>query len=99
MTGSGADGSRPVAIPVPAVPDKMALPDPMAIADHDQLSAEEHRYIGAARAANTVRGYHSDWTEFATWSASTTSTRYPRRRARSPATSPCSPDTAPRSAP
>ena len=39
----------------------------MAIADHDELSGEERRYIGAARSANTLRGYHSDWTEFATW--------------------------------
>ena len=52
---------------LPAVPDEMGQPDPMAIAEHDELSADERRYIGAARAANTVRGYRSDWTEFATW--------------------------------
>ena len=54
--------------PLPAVPEEvLPVPDPMAIADHDQLSLEERRYIGAARAANTVRGYRSDWTEFTTW--------------------------------
>ena len=52
---------------LPAVPDEVRQPDPMAIAEHDELSADERRYIGAARAANTVRGYRSDWTEFATW--------------------------------
>ena len=39
----------------------------MAIGDHDELSVDERRCIGAARAANTLRGYRSDWTEFATW--------------------------------
>ncbi len=53
--------------PPTAVPGAVVIPDPMAIADHDQLTADERRYIGAARAANTVRGYRSDWTEFATW--------------------------------
>lgn len=49
------------------VPGPVVVPDPMAIPDHDQLTDDERRYIGAARAANTVRGYRSDWTEFATW--------------------------------
>lgn len=50
-----------------AVLGAVVVPDPMAIADHDQLTVDERRYIGAARAVNTVRGYRSDWTEFATW--------------------------------
>jgi integrase len=33
----------------------------------DDLSADEHRYITAARASNTLRGYRSDWAEFRTW--------------------------------
>ncbi len=33
----------------------------------DDLSADEHRYITAARAPNTLRGYRSDWAEFRTW--------------------------------
>ena len=31
------------------------------------VSAAETRYITAARAANTLRGYRSDWNEFAAW--------------------------------
>jgi integrase len=54
-----------VTSPLPALPDE--VPDPMAIPDHDELSVDERHYIGAARAASTVRGYRSDWTEFATW--------------------------------
>lgn len=53
--------------PIPARPVEVLVPDPMAIADHDELSVDERRYIGAARAASTLRGYRSDWTEFATW--------------------------------
>jgi site-specific recombinase XerD len=35
----------------------------------DALSADERRYIGAARAPNTLRGYRSDWAEFTAWCA------------------------------
>jgi integrase len=31
------------------------------------ISAAETRYISAARAANTLRGYRSDWNEFTAW--------------------------------
>ena len=31
------------------------------------LTAEESRYVDAARAANTRRGYRADWTDFTTW--------------------------------
>ncbi len=37
--------------------------------DDEGLSADERRYIGAARAPNMLRGYRSDWTEFTAWSA------------------------------
>ncbi|GGM09624.1 site-specific integrase [Nakamurella endophytica] len=57
------------ATPPTELPAEVAVPDPMAIADQDKLSSDERRYIGAARAANTVRGYRSDWTEFTTWCA------------------------------
>jgi site-specific recombinase XerD len=43
--------------------------DPFALLAEDALSAEEEHYIGAARAANTVRGYRSDWAEFTAWCA------------------------------
>ena len=32
-----------------------------------ELSLAEQRYITAARAPNTLRGYRSDWAEFTTW--------------------------------
>ena len=32
--------------------------------DDEASSAAERRYIGAARAPNTLRGYRSDWAEF-----------------------------------
>lgn len=35
------------------------------------VSAAETRYITAARAPNTLRGYRSDWAEFTTWCART----------------------------
>jgi site-specific recombinase XerD len=37
--------------------------------DGDYLSVDEQRYITAARAPNTLRGYRSDWAEFCTWCA------------------------------
>jgi site-specific recombinase XerD len=38
----------------------------MVVADHT-LTRDEARYVDAARAANTVRGYRADWTDFTTW--------------------------------
>jgi hypothetical protein len=32
-------------------------------------SGDEAEYVEAARAANTLRGYRSDWREFTTWCA------------------------------
>lgn len=37
------------------------------LADEQPLSAEEARYVQAARAANTLLGYRSDWREFTSW--------------------------------
>lgn len=40
---------------------------PVAVVATESLTAEEARYVDAARAANTVRGYRADWTDFTTW--------------------------------
>lgn len=37
--------------------------DPLALVDAALLSEDEARYVGAARATNTLRGYRSDWKE------------------------------------
>ncbi|MDN5762484.1 MAG: tyrosine-type recombinase/integrase, partial [Microlunatus sp.] len=42
---------------------------PVDLAAEQPLSAEEARYVQAARAANTLRGYRSDWSEFTGWCA------------------------------
>lgn len=39
------------------------------LAAEQPLSDEEARYVQAARSANTLRGYRSDWTEFSSWCA------------------------------
>jgi len=44
--------------------------DPVALLDGVPLSEDEAGYVEAARAANTLRGYRSDWREFATWCTS-----------------------------
>ena len=41
--------------------------DALALLDEVPLSEEEAGYVEAARAANTLRGYRSDWREFTTW--------------------------------
>ncbi|ODU05026.1 MAG: hypothetical protein ABS81_08675 [Pseudonocardia sp. SCN 72-86] len=41
--------------------------DALALASDLPLSADEAAYVEAARAENTLRGYRSDWAEFATW--------------------------------
>lgn len=38
--------------------------DPLLVLDGVPLSEEEELYAGAARAANTLRGYRSDWREW-----------------------------------
>lgn len=39
----------------------------MAVTAGQTLTPDEARYVDAARAANTVRGYRADWTDFTTW--------------------------------
>lgn len=48
---------------VPVVPPT----DPVALLDDVPLSTAEASYVEAARSANTLRGYRSDWREFASW--------------------------------
>src|SRR4051794_12772909 len=40
---------------------------PLELAAEQPLSDDEARYVQAARAANTLRGYGSDWREFTSW--------------------------------
>jgi len=42
--------------------------DPLQVVDVASLSADEAAYVRAARAANTLRGYRSDWAEWCAWS-------------------------------
>jgi len=44
-----------------------AASDPLALLDDVLLSEEEQGYVAAARAANTLRGYRSDWAEWCSW--------------------------------
>jgi site-specific recombinase XerD len=41
--------------------------DAMRLLDDVPLTEDEAQYVDAARAANTVRGYRSDWQEFTSW--------------------------------
>jgi len=41
--------------------------DPVALLDEVPLTSAEAGYVEAARAANTLRGYRSDWREFTAW--------------------------------
>lgn len=41
--------------------------DPLDLLDEVPLTDDEAGYVDAARAANTLRGYRSDWREFTTW--------------------------------
>jgi site-specific recombinase XerD len=40
---------------------------PVAVVGEQDLTVAETRYVEAARAANTVRGYRADWTDFTRW--------------------------------
>jgi len=42
-------------------------PDALALLDAVPLTEDEAGYVEAARAANTLRGYRSDWREFTAW--------------------------------
>jgi len=41
--------------------------DPLQVLDVAALSSDEAAYVAAARAANTLRGYRSDWAEWCAW--------------------------------
>lgn len=41
--------------------------DPLGALDGQALDEDEARYVSAARAANTLRGYRSDWGEWCAW--------------------------------
>lgn len=41
--------------------------DALALLEHVPLTQDEAGYVDAARAANTLRGYRSDWREFTSW--------------------------------
>ncbi len=43
--------------------------DPLALLDDVPLSDDEAGYVAAARAANTLKGYRSDWAEWCDWCA------------------------------
>jgi site-specific recombinase XerD len=57
----------------PADPTQAALAaptsDPVRVLDDAPLTGDEATYVAAARAANTLRGYRSDWREFTSWCA------------------------------
>ncbi|MDF8266460.1 site-specific integrase [Luteipulveratus flavus] len=48
-------------------PGRPAETDAIALLDDVPLSTAEAGYVEAARAANTLRGYRSDWAEFTAW--------------------------------
>ena len=62
--------SRPTSAESPTtgvVRASSAATDAVQLLDEVPLTEAEAEYVEAARAANTLRGYRSDWTEFATW--------------------------------
>ena len=48
-------------------PDSAGHAGELTRAGDRPLSAAEAGYVEAARAANTLRGYRSDWREFSAW--------------------------------
>lgn len=44
-----------------------ATSDPLVLATESPVTADEARYVQAARSANTLRGYRSDWREWSAW--------------------------------
>ncbi len=53
----------------PAIAESRGRNDPVALLDGVPLNEDEAGYVEAARAANTLRGYRSDWREFTSWCA------------------------------
>ena len=51
--------------------DRRPLPasGPLELVDEVPLGGDEKAYVAAARAANTLRGYRSDWAEWCSWCA------------------------------
>ena len=60
--------------------------DPVELLDAVPLTEAESEYVEAARAANTLRGYRSDWNEFTSWCTQRNCHRCRQRHQRSPAT-------------
>ncbi len=51
----------------PDRPPAAASNDPLELLADVPLTGDEAGYVAAARAANTLRGYRSDWAEFTGW--------------------------------
>jgi len=51
--------------------DRRSLPSsgPLDLVDEIALDDDEKAYVAAARAANTLKGYRSDWAEWCSWCA------------------------------
>ena len=51
--------------------DRRSLPPsgPLDLVDEVPLGEDEKAYVAAARAANTLKGYRSDWAEWCSWCA------------------------------
>jgi hypothetical protein len=51
--------------------DRCSLPPsgPLDLVDEVPLGDDEKAYVAAARAANTLKGYRSDWDEWCSWCA------------------------------
>ena len=47
------------------------------VPESERLSADEAKYVQAARAANTLRGYRTDWSEFTRWCEDAGVTAFP----------------------
>lgn len=47
------------------------------VPETEQLTADEAEYVQAARAANTLRGYRTDWQEFTRWCTQNDATAFP----------------------
>src|SRR5664280_226979 len=61
----------------PPVPRRAAVTDPLELEADAPLTEDEAGYVEAARAANTLRGYRSDWAEFTGWCAARAASTYP----------------------
>lgn len=63
--GAATEGQRRgPSLPAPSA-DPLTVLDEVPVAE--RLTEEEAQYVAAARSANTLRGYRSDWAEFTAW--------------------------------